>query len=97
MAACLVVATHATYDASERLDKHFKLWGQGTRGVDIFFVISGFVMIYASQKLLAVAGRLEGICTAPNRAHCSALLVGHHFEGINTPPYGHSIHLTPLR
>jgi exopolysaccharide production protein ExoZ len=53
VAACLVVFTHSTYYAFERLDKHFFIWQRGTRGVDIFFVISGFVMIYASQKLFA--------------------------------------------
>jgi exopolysaccharide production protein ExoZ len=56
VAACLVVFTHSTYYAFERLDKHFFVWQRGTRGVDIFFVISGFVMIYASQKLFASPG-----------------------------------------
>jgi exopolysaccharide production protein ExoZ len=55
VAAFLVVCTHSTFYAFERLDKHFATWEQGTRGVDIFFVISGFVMIYASQKLFASA------------------------------------------
>jgi exopolysaccharide production protein ExoZ len=53
VAAGLVVFTHSTYYASERLDKDFFVWQRGTRGVDIFFVISGFVMVYASQKLFA--------------------------------------------
>jgi exopolysaccharide production protein ExoZ len=56
IAACLVVFTHSTFYAAERLDRHFFVWQRGTRGVDIFFVISGFVMIYASQKLLALPG-----------------------------------------
>jgi exopolysaccharide production protein ExoZ len=51
LAALLVVCTHSTFYASERLDKHFLTWERGTRGVDIFFVISGFVMIYSSQRL----------------------------------------------
>ncbi len=55
IAACLVVVTHSTYYAFERLDKHFPVWERGTRGVDIFFVISGFVMIYASQKLFSTS------------------------------------------
>jgi exopolysaccharide production protein ExoZ len=53
VAACLVVVTHSTFYAFERLDRHFFVWETGRRGVDIFFVISGFVMIYASQRLLA--------------------------------------------
>jgi exopolysaccharide production protein ExoZ len=53
IAAGMVVFTHSTYYASERLDKDLFVWQRGTRGVDIFFVISGFVMVYASQKLFA--------------------------------------------
>lgn len=56
IAACLVVFTHSTFYAFERLDRHFFVWQRGTRGVDVFFVISGFVMIYASQKLLTSPG-----------------------------------------
>jgi exopolysaccharide production protein ExoZ len=52
-AACLVLFTHAMFSASERLDRHFGIWrGGGGAGVDIFFVLSGFVMIYSSTKLL---------------------------------------------
>ena len=51
-AATLVVITHSTFYTHERLDRTVNIWAQGTRGVDIFFVISGFVMLYSSQKLL---------------------------------------------
>src|ERR1700733_14307006 len=51
-AACMVLLTHSTFYASERLDKHFRVWGNGATGVDIFFVLSGFVMIYSSTKLM---------------------------------------------
>ena len=54
IAACLVVFTHSTFYTFERLDKRLAVWHQGTSGVDLFFVISGFVMIYASQKLLGL-------------------------------------------
>ena len=51
IAALLVLFTHCTYYTWERLDRHFPVWQRGTRGVDIFFVISGFVMIYSGHKL----------------------------------------------
>ena len=51
-AACMVLLTHSTFYAWERLDRHFGVWGKGASGVDIFFVLSGFVMIYSSQRLL---------------------------------------------
>jgi len=54
LAALLVVATHSTFYAYERLDRSFSVWQRGTRGVDIFFVISGFVMVFSSKKLLAL-------------------------------------------
>jgi len=47
----MVLLTHSTFYASERLDRHFGVWGKGASGVDIFFVLSGFVMIYSSQRL----------------------------------------------
>ena len=52
IAALLVLFTHCTYYTWERLDRHFPVWQRGTRGVDIFFVISGFVMVYSGQKLI---------------------------------------------
>jgi len=55
VAATLVVVTHSTFYCSERLAKGFPVWEVGTRGVDIFFVISGFVMILSSQSLLPLA------------------------------------------
>jgi peptidoglycan/LPS O-acetylase OafA/YrhL len=52
-AACMVLLTHSTFYASERLDRHFGVWEKGATGVIIFFVLSGFVMIYSSQRLFA--------------------------------------------
>ena len=52
VAALLVVVTHTTFYAHERLDNSFSVWGHGTVGVDIFFVVSGFVMMYSSQKFV---------------------------------------------
>lgn len=52
MAAVLVLITHSGFYAWERLDRSFKYWGTGAAGVDLFFVISGFVMVYSSENLI---------------------------------------------
>src|SRR5579859_992984 len=52
MAAVLVLITHSGFYASERLDHSYKFWETGAAGVDLFFVISGFVMVYSSQSLI---------------------------------------------
>ena len=52
MAAVLVLITHSGFYASERLDRSFKYWETGAAGVDLFFVISGFVMVYSSVNLI---------------------------------------------
>jgi exopolysaccharide production protein ExoZ len=54
VAALLVVLVHATFYASERLVPGFPVWAPGAAGVDVFFVISGFVMVVSSAPL---AGR----------------------------------------
>jgi peptidoglycan/LPS O-acetylase OafA/YrhL len=51
-AACMVLFEHSGFYVSERLDTHFAYWKQGASGVVIFFVLSGFVMIYSSAKLM---------------------------------------------
>lgn len=45
LAALLVVVTHSTFYAAERLSPEAPVWTQGAIGVDIFFAISGFVMV----------------------------------------------------
>jgi peptidoglycan/LPS O-acetylase OafA/YrhL len=47
---------HSSFYAFERLDKQVTPWPNGVYGVDIFFVISGFVMICSSGKLINIAG-----------------------------------------
>ncbi|HTI80504.1 MAG TPA: acyltransferase, partial [Acetobacteraceae bacterium] len=51
VAALLVVVTHSTFYAGERLDPSIPTWNFGTVGVDIFFVISGFVMVISTKGL----------------------------------------------
>jgi len=56
LAAILVVMTHATLYTTDRLDPGFGIWSPGAAGVDIFFVISGFVMVVSSRKLMTQPG-----------------------------------------
>ena len=48
IAALLVVITHITFYNHERLDQNVNIWSFGAIGVDIFFVISGFIMVATS-------------------------------------------------
>jgi peptidoglycan/LPS O-acetylase OafA/YrhL len=50
VAALLVVITHSTFYATERLGVGGHVWERGVCGVDIFFVISGFVMVASTRK-----------------------------------------------
>jgi len=49
-AALMVVCAHATFYAKERLAPGTTVWDAGTAGVNIFFVISGFVMMKTAPK-----------------------------------------------
>jgi peptidoglycan/LPS O-acetylase OafA/YrhL len=57
-AAMLVVIDHATAMVGERIVQlqGVHTWRPGMSGVDIFFVISGFVMAMSSRKLVDVPG-----------------------------------------
>jgi exopolysaccharide production protein ExoZ len=52
IAAFMVVTCHSFFYTSERLGVGGFSWVQGSRGVDIFFIISGFVMVVSSQKII---------------------------------------------
>lgn len=55
IAALAVVICHSAFYAQERLDPTSFRYGPGSNGVSLFFVISGFVMILASEKLQGTA------------------------------------------
>jgi peptidoglycan/LPS O-acetylase OafA/YrhL len=52
LAAFMVVLVHATFYTHERLAPDFPLYDEGASGVRLFFVISGFVMIVSSSRLV---------------------------------------------
>ena len=55
MAALMVVAHHATIMLTERDRLYMETWIAGSSGVDIFFVISGFVMALSAAPLRRAA------------------------------------------
>ncbi|MEF2978695.1 acyltransferase family protein [Subtercola sp. YIM 133946] len=50
-AAILVVITHSTLYAQDRLDPSIDVWHFGEVGVDLFFIISGFVMMISTRSI----------------------------------------------
>ena len=55
VAAEMVVVRHATTLLHARDGRHFSIWFNGVTGVDIFFVISGFVMMISTTPLLTAS------------------------------------------
>jgi len=51
VAAFAVVCVHSTFYTHERLASDFAIYHEGARGVRLFFVISGMVMILSSERL----------------------------------------------
>ena len=56
VAALMVILYHSTIYAQERLSPLFPRYESGSRGVHLFFAISGFVMIMSSQELINTEG-----------------------------------------
>lgn len=52
VAALAVVILHSSFYTSERLNNSLGVYGLGTNGVRLFFVISGFVMVMSSGRLV---------------------------------------------
>lgn len=50
-AAFVVLVFHASFYLSSRIDASVATWNAGAQGVEIFFVISGFVMALATRPL----------------------------------------------
>ena len=56
LAAVMVLLLHATEVATERFGSRHQNWWAGAAGVDIFFVISGYVMSLSSSRLVRRQG-----------------------------------------
>lgn len=52
VAAFMVVATHTTFYLNSRISSDVEIWHAGVQGVNLFFVISGFVMMLTAGHLV---------------------------------------------
>ena len=51
LGALMVVVFHTTFMMHYRLDENFSILGPGAAGVDLFFAISGFIMVVATRDM----------------------------------------------
>ncbi|MFA7343727.1 MAG: hypothetical protein WC003_05425 [Terrimicrobiaceae bacterium] len=78
LAALLVVTFHVTEQLSLKLLISLEsVFSWGARGVDLFFVISGFIIMFIHRKDVGISSRLSVSTKAMVAIGCtSALLVG---------------------
>lgn len=55
IAALFVVGFHSTVLWHDKFDPQVTPWENGNSGVDLFFVISGFIMLLSSRRLMGLA------------------------------------------
>ncbi len=56
VAAAMVLFTHIGFFIHNRVDQGFPVWSDGTQGVALFFVISGFIMTITATPVLGRDG-----------------------------------------
>jgi exopolysaccharide production protein ExoZ len=64
VAALMVVLTHATFFIGSRTHNGLPVWDTGAQGVQIFFVISGFVMAWTARPLIGKDGAFKYFLTS---------------------------------
>ena len=80
VAALFVVGFHGTLLWHDNFLPSVKPWDNGNSGVDLFFVISGFIMMVSSRRLLGLGRRLASLHRAPPGAYRAHVLAHHHSQ-----------------
>ena len=88
IAALAVVVMHIPEDLAVRGYGHLPSFVRGAFGVDLFFVISGFIMVYASRHLFARKG--AGVVSSCGGPHGSSRRTGSSRASSSTSRAGRS-------
>ena len=72
--AVILVHIQLYFSAQLGMPDFIPYFNIGAASVDLFFVISGFIMVYASERLFGRPGAHAHLLPAPGRAHRPALL-----------------------